>query len=132
MYARKVAVRLKPHALQEFNKLIEVAILPWLRQQEGFLDLIVLAALDGSEVATISFWEHETHAEAYQAWGYLQTLEILASLLDGRPYVKTFHVVSSTLQDHPGSQGERSPEQQTPAQENGPSPSDYRSWQTSL
>jgi len=98
MFARKVAVRLKPGALGEFTTLTERKILPWLRRQEGFLDLITLAAPDGSEVATISFWDHEGSAQAFDATGYPEALKLLEKLLDGIPYVKTFNVVGSTLQ----------------------------------
>jgi hypothetical protein len=44
MFARKVAARLKPNSLMEFSSLMECEILSWLQKQEGFLDLIVLAA----------------------------------------------------------------------------------------
>ncbi|HET6175629.1 MAG TPA: hypothetical protein VFE61_01775 [Candidatus Sulfotelmatobacter sp.] len=97
MFARKVAVRLKPNSLKEFAGLMECGILPWLRKQEGFLDLIVLAAPDGSEVATISFWDHEGSASAYNSTGYPEVLKLLGRLLDGAPYVKTFDVISSTF-----------------------------------
>jgi hypothetical protein len=99
MFARKVSVRLKPNALDKFTNLIEHEILPWLRRQKGFLDLITLALPDGSEVATISFWDHEHNAYAYNASGYPQVLEVLEEILDGSPYVKTFEVVGSTI--HP-------------------------------
>ena len=98
MFARKVAVRLKPDSLKKFVGLMEGEIIPWLRQQPGFLDLITLAAPDGSEVATISFWDQEGNAEAYDSSGYPEALKILEKLLDGKPYVKTFNVISSTLQ----------------------------------
>jgi heme-degrading monooxygenase HmoA len=97
MFARKVAVLLKPNSLPEFTKLMENQILPWLRKQEGFLDLIILAARDGREVATISFWDHQASAEAYNTSGYPEVVEILQRLLDGVPYLKTFDVVSSTF-----------------------------------
>jgi len=77
---------------------MECKILPWLRQQQGFLDLIILALPDGSEVATISFWDHEGGARAYDATGCPEVVQILEELLDGIPYVKTFEVVSSTFQ----------------------------------
>ena len=98
MFARKVAARLKPNSLTEFTNLMECEILPWLRKQEGFLDLITLVAPDGSEVATISFWDHKGNAQAYNASGYPDVLKILAQLLDGTPYVKTYDVVRSTFQ----------------------------------
>jgi hypothetical protein len=77
---------------------MECKILPWLRQQQGFLDLIILALPDGSEVAIISFWDQEGNAQAYDATGYPEVVQILEELLDGIPYVKTFEVVSSTFQ----------------------------------
>jgi hypothetical protein len=98
MFARKVAARLKPNSLTEFKSLMEHEILPWLRKQEGFLDLITLARTDSREVATISFWDHKRNAEAYNAGGYPAVLRILGELLDGTPYVKTFEVVSTTFQ----------------------------------
>lgn len=77
---------------------MECEILPWLRKQEGFLDLITLAVPDGREVATISFWDHEGNVQAYNSSGYPEVLKSLAKLLDGTPYVKAFDVVSSTFQ----------------------------------
>lgn len=98
MFARKVAVRLKPNSLMEFTNLMEREILPWLREQEGFRDLITLAVTDGTEVAAISFWDQEGDAQAFGSGGYPEALKILGQLLDGIPYVKTFDVVSSTFQ----------------------------------
>jgi len=97
MFARKVAARLKPNSLTEFTNIIEREVLPWLRTQEGFLDLITLAVPDGSEVTTISFWDQEGNAQAYHSSGYPEVLKILGKLLDGTPHVKTFDVVSSTF-----------------------------------
>jgi hypothetical protein len=97
MFARKVAALLKPDSLHEFSHLLECEILPWLHKQEGFLDLIVLAVPGSREVATISFWDRQTNAEAYDTCGYPEVLEILEKLLDGPPYVKTFDVISSTF-----------------------------------
>jgi hypothetical protein len=137
MFARKVAVRLKPGSLKEFVSLMEGEIVPWLRQQPGFLDLITLAAPDGSEVATISFWDEEGNAQAYNSSGYPEALKILEKLLDGKPYVKTFNVISSTLQKIvPTSPIDRADEksQQTkrPVEETGPIQVAYRSYETSI
>jgi len=98
MFARKVSVRLKPDSLRLFASLMECKILPWLRQQKGFLDLIILALPDACEVATLSFWDQEGNAQAYNVTAYPEVVQILEELLDGIPYVKTFEVVSSTFQ----------------------------------
>lgn len=97
MFARKVTTRLKPNSLSEFTKLMEHEILPWLRTQRGFLDLIILFAPGGAELTSISFWDRQANADAYHASGYPEVVEILEKLLDGSPYVKTFDVVSSTF-----------------------------------
>lgn len=99
MFARKVAVRLKPNSIPEFTNLMEREILPWLRKQEGFLDLMILAMTNSTEIATISFWNHKRDAEAYESNLYAEVLKRLEELLDGPPYVKTFDVLSSTLQE---------------------------------
>ncbi len=98
MVARKVSARLKPNSLMEFANLMEYEILPWLQKQEGFLDLITLTIPASREVAIISFWDHKANVQAYNSSAYPEVLKILARLLDGTPYVKTFDVVSSTFQ----------------------------------
>ena len=130
MFARKVAARLKPNSLTEFTNIMECEILPWLRKQEGFLDLITLAVPDGREVATISFWNHKGSAQVYNSYGYPeQGLKILAKLLDGTPYVKTFDVVSSTFQRVAPA---RPPEADNLVQEGGSAELGYRSYETSV
>lgn len=98
MVARKVAARLKPNSLTEFTNLMEREILPWLRKQDGFLDLIILAVPHCREVATISFWDDKVNAHSCNSCGSPEALKMLETLLDGAPYVKTFEVVGSTLQ----------------------------------
>jgi hypothetical protein len=97
MFVRKVTARLNPNSLTKFTELVESEILPWLRKQQGFLHLLILASGDGREVTAISFWDRELDAQLYHSNGYPETLEMLTELLDGRPYVKTFDVVGSTF-----------------------------------
>jgi hypothetical protein len=97
MFARKVAVCLKPNTLKMFIHLIERELLPWLRTQEGFLDLIIMADSEGVEVQAISFWDKEENA--CQNAGYPESvLKILQRLLDGVPRGKRFEIVSSTVE----------------------------------
>ena len=128
MFARKVAALLKPNSLVEFAHLMECEILPWLRKQEGFLDLIILAVPNSKEVATISFWDHQANADAYNERGYPAVVEILGRLLDGAPYVKIFDVVSSTFER---AVSLRAPEAER-LQGNGSTQLGYRSTETRL
>ena len=97
MFARHVSVNLKPKTLADFTKTMESEILPsW--GQTGFLDLITLADTAGREIIAISFWDQKENAQTYNSIGYPEALKILKKLLDGTPHVRTFDVVSSTLQ----------------------------------
>ena len=96
MFARKVAARLKPNSLSEFARLMECEILPWLRKQEGFLDLITLAVPDAQK-CNHQFLGSQTECAGLQLSGYPEVLKILGKLLDGTPYIKTFNVVGSTF-----------------------------------
>ena len=98
MFARHVAVKLRPGALAEFIRVMDDEVLPWLRKQKGFLDTITLAVPGGKEIVSISFWDQEKNAEVYNSTSYPQALEILKKILAGTPQVRTFDVVSSTLQ----------------------------------
>jgi hypothetical protein len=128
VFARKVTARLQLNAITEFAHLMECEILPWLRTQEGFQDLITLVAPDGSEVTAISFWDHEGNAQAFNSIGYPAALQILGRLLDGVPYVKTYEVVSSTFR---GSARTRPPVAETVVAETDSAPRGYLSYETS-
>src|SRR5712691_1710948 len=98
MFARHVTVKLNPSTLAEFTRVMDNEILPWLRKQKGFLDTITLAVPGGREIVSISFWDQEESAQLYNSASYPEALEILKKVLAGTPQVKTFDVVSSTLQ----------------------------------
>ena len=98
MFARHVAVKLRPDTLAEFIRVMDNEVLPWLRKQKGFLDTMTLAVPGGREIVSISFWDQEKSAEVYNSASYPQGLEILKKILAGTPHVRTFDVVSSTLQ----------------------------------
>lgn len=97
MFARHVSVKLKPDTLTEFTQVMDNEILPWLRKQKGFRDIVILAVPGGREIVSISLWDQEENAELYDSIGYPAALEILKNILSGAPHVKTFDVVSSTL-----------------------------------
>ena len=101
MFARNVSMNLKPNTLTEFLKTMENEIVPLLRKQTGFQDEITLSVPRRREVVAISFWDQKENAQAYHSSGYPEVLKILKKFLDGTPHVRTFDVVSSTLQKVP-------------------------------
>jgi hypothetical protein len=97
MFARSISVHLKPGMLASFNQKLENQILPLLRKQKGFKDEITLAEPRADQVLSIGLWENQLAADAYAATLYPQVLEILRAEIDGHPHVRTFSVVTSSV-----------------------------------
>ena len=97
MYARNVALHLKPNMLSDFTNTFDSNVLPLLRKQKGFQDEITFAVAGGTDVIAISLWDTKENAEAYGATGYPEVLKSLDKVLDGTPRVRVSDVISSTL-----------------------------------
>jgi heme-degrading monooxygenase HmoA len=97
MYARNVAVRLKPNSLNDFTKIFETNVLPILRRQKGFQDEITFAMPGGTDVVAISLWDTKENAEAYNTAAYPEVLKNLEKFIDGSPKLRVSDVISSTL-----------------------------------
>jgi heme-degrading monooxygenase HmoA len=91
-------MNLKPNTTTAFTDVIEGKVLPLLRKQKGFRDLITFLAPDRSEAIAISFWDTKEAAEAYNASGYPEVLKTLSNLVEGTPSLGAAEVVTSTFQ----------------------------------
>jgi heme-degrading monooxygenase HmoA len=98
MFTRHVIMNLKPNTTTAFSDVIEGKVLPLLRKQKGFRDLITFLAPDRSEAIAISFWDAKEDAEAYNASGYPEVLKALSNLVEGTPSLGAAEVVTSTFQ----------------------------------
>jgi heme-degrading monooxygenase HmoA len=98
MFARNVAIHLKPNTLAEFKLVFDKEVLPILRKQTGFQDEITFSTPTGTDVIAISLWDTKEHAEAYNATGYPEVLKSLNKVLEGTPKVRVSDVISSTFQ----------------------------------
>ena len=97
MFARNVALRLRPNSLNEFKQILDGQIIPLLQKQPGFKDLVTLALVGGTDVTAISLWVTKEHAEAYHTATYAQVMKCLEPLLDGSPKLRVADIVSSTF-----------------------------------
>lgn len=97
MFARRVAMHLKPNSVPEFTQKLEQEIIPMLRKQEGFQDEISFVATDGKEAFGISLWDGTKNAEAYNRGTYPEVTKILSRFVEGTPRVETFEVSNSTF-----------------------------------
>ncbi|HEY3930731.1 MAG TPA: hypothetical protein VGL89_20330 [Candidatus Koribacter sp.] len=98
MYARNAHFRVKSLDLAaEFARILENEILPLLRKQQGFKGEITLSNPGNLERISISLWENESNAEAYDANIYPQVLKILSPVIDGTPKIRIFEGVALNL-----------------------------------
>jgi hypothetical protein len=97
MYGRKVWFDLKPNSFNDFNRRQEADIVPILRKQKGFQDVITLVTPDKKRIQAISLWDKVEDAEAYERSGYKEVVKLLASVVEGTPRVETMEVMSSTI-----------------------------------
>lgn len=98
MFTRHVIMRLKPNATTEFTSAVDSKILPVLRKQKGFRDLISFVAPDRSEAIAISFWDTKEEAEAYNEAGYPEVLKTLTDMVEGTPRLGVAELATSTFQ----------------------------------
>src|SRR4029078_8731039 len=98
MFTRNVISDVKPNAATEFTNVIDNKIVPVLRKQKGFRDLISFVAPDRSEAIAISFWDTKEEAEAYNVSGYPEVLKTLSEMVEGTPRVGLAEVATSTFQ----------------------------------
>jgi heme-degrading monooxygenase HmoA len=97
MFTRVVEVTTKPGKAQELTTLINDKVLPILKKQTGFVDETVLASdTDPDRVLAISFWNTKEDAARYDQEQYPAIHEMMRTLLDADPMVRTFNVDTST------------------------------------
>ena len=65
---------------------------------ERFREEIVLTNPNGAEAVAISLWEQKEKAETYNREKFPEVQQLLATVLDGNPQVKTYEVSHSTVQ----------------------------------
>jgi len=97
MFARIVAMQLKPNTRQEFTQTFENQIVPTLRKQQGFTDEMLFADPGGPEVVAISLWDSKQSAENYNRTTYPEVLKTLEKVIERTPEVRTLEVAYSTF-----------------------------------
>ena len=97
MFARSVAMRLKPNMKADFNRTLENEILPLLRNRKGFQDELCLVTPDGTEAVGISLWDSKENAEAYQKETYPEVQRLLSKVTEGTAQIKTYDVSVATI-----------------------------------
>ena len=97
MFGRKVSFQLKANRLGDFNRRQEAEVVPILRKQKGFQEVLTMVTPDKKQVQAISIWDRMEDAEAYDRSGYKEVAKILAEDIEGTPKVEMMEVTTSTI-----------------------------------
>jgi hypothetical protein len=97
MFVRKVTILLKPNSISKFSRLMEEEVIPTLRKENGFQDMITFFAPREDAVTGISLWDKASNAETYGRETYPAVLKKLAVLIEGTPKVDTYVTLNSTF-----------------------------------
>jgi hypothetical protein len=83
MFARILDCEVKPEKKEEFVKVVKNEIVPILRQQIGFLEILPFfhESMREGKVITISLWATKVDAERYEREIYPKALNILKPFL---------------------------------------------------
>ena len=97
MFTRTVEVTTKSGKAKELSNTLNDKVLPILKKQTGFVDETVLVSeTEPNRVLALSFWNTKEDAERYRREQYPAIHEMIQSLLDGEPVIRTFNVDYST------------------------------------
>ena len=93
-FARNVQFTVKNGKVDEFNRLMNVEVLPLLKNEKGFRqDLTVLGSTGSHSGMSLSVWDDRACAETYNTKTYPEVLKKLNPVLEGTPRVDTCDTV---------------------------------------
>jgi hypothetical protein len=101
MFARILEFEVKMEKKEEFVKVVKNEILPILKKQTGFLEILPLfpEKLREEKVYTLSLWAAKTDAERYEREVYPRVYDILKPYVINTITVKPF-MVETSLCEH--------------------------------
>ena len=101
MFARILDFEIKLEKKEEFVKVVKAEILPILKKQVGFLEILpfVPEKLQQEKLIAISLWAKKEDAERYEKMVYPKVYDILKPFLTTQINVKPY-VLETTLCEH--------------------------------
>ncbi len=101
MFARILDFELKPEKKEEFVKILKNQVLPILKKQTGFLEILPFLPekMRDNKIWTISLWHEKVDAERYDRETYMKVYDILAPLL-ATPVHVNFYNLETAVCEH--------------------------------
>lgn len=97
MISQNVSMHLKPNRVAEFTRTMDRKVIPLLRKQKGFQDVLTFIASGGLEAIGISLWDQTEDADAYSRRIYPEVLKALTDVVEGTPRIQMFEIANSTF-----------------------------------
>lgn|SRR6202035_1563665 len=101
MFARILNLEVKLDKKEEFVKVVKNQVLPILKKQTGFLEILPFSAEKTREetVFTVSLWTTKQDAERYEREWYPKVFAIVKPFLTA-PVVVNYYNLETTLCEH--------------------------------
>jgi quinol monooxygenase YgiN len=101
MFARILNFEVKPDKKEEFVKVMKNQVLPILKKQTGFLEILPFSPekMKEDKWFNISLWTSKQDAERYEREWYPKVFDILKPFLT-TPVVTNYHNLETTLCEH--------------------------------
>jgi heme-degrading monooxygenase HmoA len=101
MFARILDFEVKMEKKEDFVKLMKNQVLPILKKQTGFLEILPFfpEKMRENKVITISLWTTKQDAERYEREFYPKVFDILKPFLT-TPVVANYYNLETTLCEH--------------------------------
>ena len=92
-------MNLRPDSAPELARVTEDEIIPLLRKQKGFRDVVTSISAGRTRAASDTYWETKEDAEEYHRTGHQENLKSLLNVVVGLPRVETFEISNSTYHE---------------------------------
>ncbi len=101
MFARILDFEVKPEKKEEFVKVLKHEVLPILKKQTGFLEILPFSPdrMTEEKVITISLWTTKGDAERYEREFYPKALEIVKPFLT-TPVKVNYYQLETAVCEH--------------------------------
>ncbi|MGA1986985.1 MAG: antibiotic biosynthesis monooxygenase [Candidatus Sulfotelmatobacter sp.] len=101
MFARILDFEVKPEKKEEFVKAVKNEVVPILKKQAGFLEILPFfpEKMKSEKVITITLWTTKSDAERYERDFYPKALEILKPFLTTSVKVN-YYKLETTVCEH--------------------------------
>jgi quinol monooxygenase YgiN len=96
MFSRIVQCNLRTNRLNDARQALSNEVIPRLRKQPGFIDVLEALDADTGRFVCTSLWRTREDADRYGSTEFPQIAQRLQEFIEGQPDVRTLQVETST------------------------------------